>query len=159
MADFPRCKHNKITNNQYESGIKWIVILHLENLMKKTITDNIYISVQPKYLPEKSNPSKPIYFFSYHIKIVNQGSNTVQLKSRYWHITDGNGNIEEIRGPGVVGNQPHLKQAERFEYTSYCPLSTEFGVMYGHFEMICETGKKFNANIQPFRLTIPHSVN
>ena len=159
MADFPIINRNKITNNQYDSGIKWIVILHLESLMKKTITDNIYISVQPKYLPERSNPSKPIYFFSYHIKIVNQGKDTVQLKSRYWHITDGNGNVEEIRGPGVVGNQPYLKQGERFEYTSFCPLSTEFGVMYGHFKMICDTGKKFNAIIQPFRLTIPHSVN
>ena len=127
--------------------------------MKKTTTNNIYIGVKPSYLSEKSDPSKPIYFFSYNIEIINQGQDTVQLKSRYWHITDGNGNIEEIRGPGVVGSQPFLKHGERFEYTSFCPLPTEFGVMYGHFEMIDEHGKKFNAKILPFRLTIPFSVN
>ena len=81
------------------------------------------------------------------------------MKNRYWHITDGNSNIEEIRGPGVVGSQPFLKQGERFEYTSFCPLPTEFGVMHGYFEMINEHGKKFNAIISPFRLTIPFSVN
>ena len=84
--------------------------------MKKTTTNNIYISVKPSYLSERSDPSKPIYFFSYNIEIINQGDETVQLKNRYWHITDGNGNIEEIRGPGVVGSQPFLKQGERFEY-------------------------------------------
>ena len=127
--------------------------------MKKTTTNNIYIGVKPSYLSEKSDPSKPIYFFSYNIEIINQGDVTVQLKNRYWHITDGNGNIEEIRGPGVVGSQPFLKQGERFEYTSFSPLPTEFGVMHGYFEMINEHGKKFNAIISPFRLTIPFSVN
>ena len=127
--------------------------------MKKTTTNNIYISVRPSYLSERSDPSKPIYFFSYNIEIINQGDETVQLKNRYWHITDGNGNIEEIRGPGVVGSQPFLKQGERFEYTSFCPLPTEFGVMHCYFEMINEHGKNFNAIISPFRLTIPFSVN
>ena len=127
--------------------------------MKKTTTNNIYISVRPSYLSERSDPSKPIYFFSYNIEKKNQGDETVQLKNRYWHITDGNGNIEEIRGPGVVGSQPFLKQGERFEYTSFCPLPTEFGVMHGYFEIINEHGKKFNAIISPFRLTIPFSVN
>ena len=127
--------------------------------MKKIKTDNIQIIVEPAYLSERSDPTKPIYMFSYKIKIKNTGTEIVQLKSRYWHITDGNGNVEEIRGPGVVGNQPYLKNGERFEYTSFCPLPTEFGVMHGHFEMISENGKKFNAIIKPFRLTIPYSVN
>ena len=127
--------------------------------MKKIKTDNIQIIVEPAYLSERSDPTKPIYMFSYKIKIKNTGTETIQLKSRYWHITDGNGNVEEIRGPGVVGNQPYLKNGERFEYTSFCPLPTEFGVMHGHFEMISENGKKFNAIIKPFRLTIPYSVN
>ena len=87
--------------------------------MKKVKTDNIQIIVEPAYLPERSDPTKPIYMFSYQIKIENTGTETVQLKSRYWHITDGNGNVEEIRGPGVVGNQPYLKNGERFEYTSF----------------------------------------
>ena len=127
--------------------------------MKKIKTDNIQIIVEPAYLSERSDPTKPIYMFSYKIKIKNTGTEIVQLKSRYWHITDGNGNVEEIRGPGVVGNQPYLKNGERFEYTSFCPLPTEFGVMHGHFEIISENGKKFNAIIKPFRLTIPYSVN
>ena len=127
--------------------------------MLETITDQVNITVQPNYIPERSDPSKPIYFFSYHITIINTGQETIQLKNRYWHITDGNGNIEEVRGPGVVGKKPFLKQGESFEYTSFCPLPTEFGVMHGHFEMIYENGKKINAKIAPFRLTIPFSVN
>ena len=74
-------------------------------------------------------------------------------------VTDGEGNVEEIRGPGVVGNKPFLKNGESFEYTSFCPLPTEFGVMHGYFEMFCENGKKFNAKISPFRLTVPFSIN
>lgn len=127
--------------------------------MIETITDHIHIKVKPSYVPDRSNPSKPIYFFSYNIFIKNYGKETVQLKNRYWNITDANGNIEEIRGPGVVGNQPYLKKGESFEYTSFCPLPTEFGVMHGHFEMIYENGKKINAKIAPFRLSIPFSVN
>ena len=74
--------------------------------MKKTTTNNIYISVKPSYLSERSDPSKPIYFFSYNIEIINQGDETVQLKNRYWHITDGNGNIDEIRVQGFFVSQP-----------------------------------------------------
>ena len=127
--------------------------------MTETKTEQINITVQPNYIPERSDPSRPIFFFAYHITITNEGDEPVQLKNRYWNITDGNGNIEEIRGPGVVGNQPHLKNGESFEYTSFCPLPTEFGVMHGHFEMVCDNGKKFNAKISPFRLSIPFSVN
>ena len=121
--------------------------------------NDLEILTKSEFLPEYSSNEKALFLFSYKIKIKNTGTETVQLKSRYWHITDGNGNVEEIRGPGVVGNQPYLKNGERFEYTSFCPLPTEFGVMHGHFEMICENGKKFNAIIKPFRLTIPYSVN
>lgn len=129
------------------------------NAMLETTTDQIIIAVRPNYIPERSDPSKPIYIFAYQIKITNHGEDTVQLKNRYWHITDGNGNIEEIRGPGVVGKKPFISCGETFEYTSYCPLPTEFGVMHGHFEMINEHGKKFNAKISPFRLSIPFSLN
>lgn len=127
--------------------------------MIETTTDQVHIQVQTNYIPERSDPSKPIFFFAYHIKISNHGEDTVQLKNRYWHLTDGNGNIEEVRGPGVVGNKPFIQYGESFEYTSFCPLPTEFGVMHGHFEMINEHGKKFNAKISPFRLSIPFSVN
>ena len=123
------------------------------------MNNHIKIDIISKYIPERSSPAKSYYFFSYHVTIKNQGDLSTQLISRYWHITDGNGNTEDIHGPGVVGKQPHLHSGESFEYTSFCPLPTEFGVMYGHFEMIDEHGKKFNAKISPFRLTIPFSVN
>ena len=89
----------------------------------------------------------------------NFSDENIQLRSRYWNITDGNGNVEEIRGHGVVGKQPFIKSGDAFEYTSYCPLPTNFGVMHGYFEMVSDNGKKFKAKIDPFRLSIPHSVN
>ncbi|MEC7621672.1 MAG: Co2+/Mg2+ efflux protein ApaG [Candidatus Neomarinimicrobiota bacterium] len=127
--------------------------------MIKTSTRFTKIEVSPNYVPSRSDLSKPIFFFSYHIKITNISNDTIQLHSRYWNITDGNGNVEEIRGPGVVGRQPHIKSGETFEYTSYCPLPTNFGVMHGYFEMINNNGTIFNAKISPFRLTTPFSVN
>ena len=127
--------------------------------MIKTSTKFTKIEVSPNYVPSRSDLSKPIFFFSYHIKITNISNDTIQLHSRYWNITDGNGNVEEIRGPGVVGRQPHIKSGETFEYTSYCPLPTNFGVMHGYFEMINDNGTIFNAKISPFRLTTPFSVN
>ena len=127
--------------------------------MIKTNSKSISIEVSPNYLPSRSDLSKPIFFFSYSILIKNTSGETVQLRSRYWNITDGNGNVEEIRGPGVVGKQPFIKNGEIFEYTSYCPLPTDFGVMHGYFEMIAENGRKFNAKISPFRLSTPHSIN
>ena len=127
--------------------------------MIKTSTRFTKIEVSPNYVPSRSDLSKPIFFFSYHIKITNISNDTIQLHSRYWNITDGHGNVEEIRGPGVVGRQPHIKSGETFEYTSYCPLPTNFGVMHGYFEMINNNGTIFNAKISPFRLTTPFSVN
>ena len=127
--------------------------------MIKTSTRFTKSEVSPNYVPSRSDLSKPIFFFSYHIKITNISNDTIQLHSRYWNITDGNGNVEEIRGPGVVGRQPHIKSGETFEYTSYCPLPTNFGVMHGYFEMINNNGTIFNAKISPFRLTTPFSVN
>ena len=127
--------------------------------MIKTNSKSISIEVSPNYLPSRSDLSKPIFFFSYSILIKNTSGETVQLRSRYWNITAGNENVEEIRGPGVVGKQPFIKNGEIFEYTSYCPLPTDFGVMHGYFEMITDNGKKFKAKIAPFRLSIPHSVN
>ena len=108
--------------------------------MIKTSTRFTKIEVSPNYVPSRSDLSKPIFFFSYHIKITNISNDTIQLHSRYWNITDGNGNVEEIRGPGVVGRQPHIKSGETFEYTSYCPLPTNIGVMHGYFEMVNDNG-------------------
>lgn len=127
--------------------------------MSNTKTKGIRINVEPEYLPRRSDPTKPIYFFAYHIIITNESDDNIQLVSRYWHITDSNGNIEEIRGPGVVGKQPNLEAGESFKYTSFCPLPTEFGVMYGTFQMVRSDGISFDARIKPFKLAIPFSVN
>lgn len=127
--------------------------------MSNTKTKGIRINVEPEYLPRRSDPTKPIYFFAYHITITNESDDNIQLVSRYWHITDSNGNIEEIRGPGVVGKQPNLEAGESFKYTSFCPLPTEFGVMYGTFQMVRSDGISFDARIKPFKLAIPFSVN
>ena len=127
--------------------------------MSNTETKGIRINVDPEYLPQRSDPTKPIYFFAYHITITNESDDTIQLVSRYWHITDSNGNVEEIRGPGVVGKQPNLKAGESFKYTSFCPLPTEFGVMHGAFQMVHSDGAAFDARIKPFKLAVPFSVN
>lgn len=127
--------------------------------MSNTVTKGIRINVEPEYLPQRSDPTKPIYFFAYHITIINESDEKIQLVSRYWHITDSNGNIEEIRGPGVVGKQPKLSKGDSFKYTSFCPLPTEFGVMHGTFQMVCNDGTLFDARIKPFKLAIPFSVN
>ncbi len=127
--------------------------------MSKTITNGIRIEVKSSFLPERSNPPKPLFIFAYHITIKNEGDQPAELKDRYWHITDANGNIEEIRGPGVVGNHPRLQENETFEYTSFCPLPTAFGVMKGSFRMMRDNGESFEAKIEPFKLSVPFSVN
>tara|TARA_X000001036_G_C20678830_1_gene805179 strand:- start:2048 stop:2422 length:375 start_codon:yes stop_codon:yes gene_type:complete len=121
--------------------------------------EKIDITVTTEYLPQRSDPSRPLFFFVYKIKITNNGNEIIQLKNRYWHITDAKNNFEEIRGPGVVGDQPILNPGSSYKYKSYCPLKTEFGVMHGHFGMTTNSGKKFNAKVNPFRLSVPHSVN
>lgn len=127
--------------------------------MAGTVTNGIRIEVKSSFLPERSHPPKPLFVFAYHIIITNEGALPAELKDRYWHITDGNGNIEEIRGPGVVGNQPRLQKNEVFEYTSFCPIPTAFGVMKGYFRMVRDNGESFQAIIEPFKLSVPFSVN
>ena len=121
--------------------------------------NSIEITVKPNYIPERSNPVRSYYFFSYHITILNRGDNQAQLMSRYWHITDGQGNTEDIHGPGVVGEQPKLFPGEFFEYTSFCPLSTPMGFMEGSFRMIDDSGNEFDAIIKPFRLVALQVLN
>ncbi len=127
--------------------------------MSETLTRGVRIIVRPRYLPEQSDPSAPQYVFAYHITIRNEGEKTVQLISRHWVITDGEGTVEEVRGPGVVGYQPVLKSGEQFEYTSGCPLETPVGTMHGEFNMVLEDGEKFDAKIDPFRLAVPRALN
>ncbi|SFF25079.1 ApaG protein [Fontimonas thermophila] len=128
--------------------------------MSETLTRGVRIIVRPRYVPEQSDPAAGQYLFAYHITIRNEGEDTVQLLSRHWVITNGEGRIEEVRGPGVVGYQPVLKPGEEFQYTSACPLDTPVGTMHGEFQMILPaTGEGFDARINPFRLAVPGILN
>ncbi len=121
--------------------------------------NNINIKVETTFIKDRSSIEVPIYMFAYNVEIKNTQTVEVQLLSRYWHITDGNGQIEEIRGPGVVGLKPIIQPEEIFQYSSFCPLKTPFGVMHGAFQMKNSAGDYFNALVSPFRLTIPDHVN
>ena len=121
--------------------------------------NNIEILTRPDYLPDRSDPIKSYYFFSYQIKIVNRSVETVQLLSRYWHIVDGQGRAEDIYGPGVVGKTPILKPNDLFEYTSFCPLPSPLGFMEGSYRMLDESGKEFDVPIERFQLVAPQVLN
>lgn len=122
-------------------------------------TRGIRVSVTSVYVPERSAPDHNHWFFMYHVTIHNESEETAQLVSRHWIITDANGQVEEVKGPGVVGEQPTLGPGESFEYTSACPLPTPFGTMQGTYQMVTPNGVKFDAQIAPFSLAEPHAVN
>ena len=105
------------------------------------MTSGIRISVEPQYDPIRSNPADSLWFYLYTVTIRNESSETVQLKSRHWVITDEKNRIEEVRGPGVVGEQPVLAPGERFRYTSGCPLKTATGFMHGSYQMVTQGGE------------------
>jgi ApaG protein len=125
--------------------------------MSVAITQGIRVSVRSRFLPEQSKGGR--YAFAYTVRIENLGGSTAQLKSRHWIITDGNGRREEVRGDGVVGNQPVLRPGEKFEYTSGAILQTPHGSMQGTYRMVAEDGRAFDAEIAPFPLTQPGAVN
>ena len=122
-------------------------------------TRGVRVSVQSEYAAERSNPDAQQWFFLYTITIANRGTETVQLLSRHWIITDANGHVEEVRGPGVVGQQPVLPPGESFTYTSGCPLTTPFGTMEGTYQMATPSGETFDAKIAPFTLSEPYTVH
>ena len=117
------------------------------------------VSVSPRYLPEQSDPENDKYLFAYTIRIVNSGQVSAQLMSRHWIITDANQNVEHVRGPGVVGEQPRLAPGEAFEYTSGCPLPTPFGSMKGSYQCVAEDGATFEVPIPEFLLTVPRTLH
>ncbi|SDG41359.1 ApaG protein [Limimonas halophila] len=119
-------------------------------------TQDIRITVQPYYLDDQSSPSEEHYVWAYHVKIENVGERTVQLLKRHWQITDARGCIQEVRGSGVVGEQPVLEPGESFEYTSGTPLAAPSGVMVGTYEMEADSGERFDVDIPPFSLDSPH---
>ncbi len=125
----------------------------------EAVTLGIRIRVESRHHPERSRPAQNEWFFSYAITIRNEGTRTVRLLTRHWTITDANGHIQEIRGPGVVGQQPVLAAGQSFEYTSFCPLQTSFGTMHGTYQMVTDNNETFDVEIAPFALGEPHSIN
>ncbi len=123
--------------------------------MYRAVTRNIQVTVTPKYLTDRSSPENGYYFWSYKIEIINRGTETVQLKTRHWRITDANGKQQEVRGPGVVGEQPTLKPGQSYEYTSGVPLPTPSGFMVGTYGMVTDGGFNFSIDIPAFSLDNP----
>ena len=124
-----------------------------------TTTRGIRIHVESSYLADRSSPRDSQYLFAYHVRISNVGTETAQLVSREWIITSADGEVERVKGPGVVGEQPVLSPGAAFEYTSYCPLKTSVGSMQGSYQMTTAEGEKFDAQIAPFTLAVPHALN
>jgi ApaG protein len=124
-----------------------------------TTTRGIRVDVRSEYLPERSSVRDGSYLFQYHVRISNVGSETAQLIAREWIITNADGEVERIKGPGVVGEQPVLPPGASFEYTSYCPLKTSVGSMQGSYQMVTAGGERFDAMIAPFTLAVPNALN
>ena len=119
----------------------------------------IKVDVKVSYVPEQSIPDQQHYFFSYTVRITNNGRQPAQLQDRHWIITDGFGRVNEVKGAGVVGLQPRIQPGETFEYSSFCPLTTPTGSMKGTYTMTRDNGEKFSAEIPTFYLVEPHSYH
>ncbi len=125
-----------------------------ENNNSNTVTRGLRVEAAAQYLPSESDPERGRFIFIYRIRITNEGHRNVQLKSRAWLIIDAKSKREEVRGEGVVGKQPRLAPGETFEYTSYCPLRTDWGTMEGHFDFATEDGEEFQAQVGRFYMVI-----
>jgi ApaG protein len=127
--------------------------------MSSAVTNGILVTVASEYIPERSSISSRQFAFAYTVRIQNQGDRAAQLRSRHWIISDGNGAIQEVRGDGVVGEQPLLQPGQHFEYTSWCVIATATGTMRGTYQMVRPDGDVFDAEIAPFRLGLPPTLN
>lgn len=122
--------------------------------MYRAVTRNIEVTVTPRFLPDRSSPSRNYFFWSYTIDIANRGHETVQLKTRHWRITDATGRLQEVKGPGVVGEEPLLRPGASFEYTSGVPLATPSGFMAGSYGMVTDAGETFEIEVPAFSLDL-----
>jgi ApaG protein len=120
--------------------------------MYRATTHGIEVQVMPRFMSERSSPENNYYFWAYTVEIINRSQTAVQLKTRHWKITDANGRLQEVRGPGVVGETPKLEPGERFEYTSGVPLPTPSGFMTGTYGMVSDAGEGFDVQIPTFSL-------
>ena len=127
--------------------------------MSDTTTRGIRVQVRSEYDRERSSPRDSSYVFQYHVRIENVGADTAQLLSREWIITNADGEVERVKGPGVIGEQPVLPPGGVFEYTSFCPLKTNVGSMHGSYQMVTKDGEHFDATIAPFTLAAPNALN
>lgn len=125
--------------------------------MYSATTRGVHVSVKPEFMESESSHKDNRYFWSYTVEIVNGSDEILQLVARHWRITDGSGQLHEVKGPGVVGEQPVLRPGESFTYTSGCPLETPHGSMVGQFQMVAENGESFLADIPAFPLQSPHA--
>lgn len=126
------------------------------------MSDSVYaieVKVESRYLPDQSDPRENRYVFAYTVRLLNTGRVAAQLLRRHWIIVDGNGKVQEVRGDGVVGEQPRLAPGERYEYTSGAVLETAVGSMRGSYEMLAEDGTRFLAPIPAFRLAVPRVIH
>ncbi len=123
--------------------------------MYEATTRGVRVAVTPQYLDDKSDPDDKRWFWAYTIEIANLSETTVQLRTRHWRIIDAHGRCQEVRGPGVVGEEPVIPPGHAFEYTSGCPLPTSSGLMVGEYEMEAEDGERFAVEIPAFSLDIP----
>ncbi len=127
--------------------------------ISEVVTNNVRVEVLSRYSAENSQPSQGAWIFQYTVRITNQGAETVQLISRHWIITDALDHTEEVKGPGVVGEQPVLATGESFKYSSWCPLKTPTGTMHGTYQMARPDGTQFDIEIAPFGLKAPYTVH
>ena len=123
--------------------------------MYRAVTHSIEVTVKPQFVADRSSPKNNYYFWAYTIEIANRGSETVQLKTRHWRITDAHGRMQEVRGAGVVGEEPTLEPGESFEYTSGVPLPTPSGFMVGAYGMVSARGERFEIAVPAFSLDSP----
>ena len=124
--------------------------------MYSQTTRSVTVTVKPTFLEDQSTPEESHYVWAYHVRIENNGDRAIQLRNRYWRITDSLGRVQEVRGAGVVGEQPWLKPGDSFEYTSGTPLPTPSGIMVGTYQMEAESGERFDVAVPAFSLDSPH---
>jgi ApaG protein len=127
--------------------------------MSQAVTQGIRVTVKARYLEEHSAPRQHRYVFAYTVTISNEGSAPAQLLSRHWIITDATGREEHVQGDGVVGQQPLIAPGEAHQYSSFCPLTTPLGAMRGSYRMVRPDGRAFDAEVAPFTLAVPHTLN
>ncbi|MBX2989010.1 MAG: Co2+/Mg2+ efflux protein ApaG [Bdellovibrionaceae bacterium] len=127
--------------------------------MQKSTAAHFEVSVKSLFVPDQSNPDQDFFFFAYRITIHNHGDTAAQLLHRHWIVTDGQGQVEEVRGPGVIGLQPRIQPGQKFEYESACPLATPAGSMKGFYQMLNDEGETFSVEVPEFYLVSPEALH